>query len=117
VPKNDLTYIDHIVERAEKILLFIEGMTENDFLQDEKTQSAVIREFEVIGEASKRVSESFKNHHPDIPWKLITGMRDVLIHDYEGVDPYAVWDTIQNDLHPLIDKLKISLTSKDGPNK
>lgn len=112
MPKDDLIYIEHIVERGEKILLFTKGMSENDFLNDEKTQSAVIREFEVIGEACKRVSENFRNKYPDIPWKLIAGMRDVLIHDYEGVDTLAVWDTIKNDLSALIAKLQKSLSNK-----
>ncbi len=78
-------------------------------MRDEKTQSAVIREFEVIGEASKRVSETSRSSNPGIPWKFMSGMRDVLIHDYEGVDPFAIWDTIQKDIPALITQLKNSL--------
>lgn len=81
-------------------------MTESDFLEDEKTQSAVIRELEVIGEATKRISDNYKNSHTEIPWKLMSGMRDVLIHDYEGVDPYTVWDTIQQNIPILIEQIK-----------
>jgi uncharacterized protein with HEPN domain len=81
-------------------------MTEAKFLNDEITQSAVIRELEVIGEASKRISEDFKSSNTAIPWKLMAGMRDVLIHDYEGVDALLIWDTIQNDIPRLIHNLK-----------
>jgi uncharacterized protein with HEPN domain len=106
MPKNDQAYLDHILDRATKIIQFTIGLTESDFLTDEKTQSAVIRELEVMGEASKRISEEYKNNHSDIPWKLMAGMRDVLIHDYEGVDALTVWDTIQNDVPVLIKKLQ-----------
>ena len=61
MPKSDSAYLEHILDRANKIILFTQGMTEAQFLDDEKTQSAVIRELEVIGEASKRISEEFKN--------------------------------------------------------
>ena len=106
MPKNDKAYLDHILDRATKIIQFTTGLTESDFLKDEKTQSAVIRELEVIGEASKRISEEYKNDHSGIPWKLMAGMRDVLIHDYEGVDALTVWDTIKNDVPLLIKQLE-----------
>lgn len=104
--KDDIVYLEHILDRANKIIQFTQGMTESDFLDDEKTQSAVIRELEVIGEATKRISDNYKNSHTEIPWKLMSGMRDVLIHDYEGVDPYTVWDTIQQNIPILIEQIK-----------
>ena len=104
--KDDIVFLEHILDRANKIIQFTQGMTENDFLDDEKTQSAVIRELEVIGEATKRISENYKNSNTEIPWKLMSGMRDVLIHDYEGVDPYTVWDTIQQNIPILIEQIK-----------
>jgi len=104
--KDEWVYVEHIFERAEKILRFTEGMTEKNFMDDDKTQSAVIREFEVIGEASKRITENFRSAHNTIPWKLMAQMRDVLIHNYEGVDLLNVWDTIKNDIPPLITALK-----------
>lgn len=104
--KDDLVYISHILERSQKIQEFTVGMSEADFIKDEKTQSAVIRELEVIGEASKRISETYRNKNTNIPWKLMAGMRDVLIHDYEGVDALMVWDTIQKNVPELVENLK-----------
>ncbi|HWY11709.1 MAG TPA: DUF86 domain-containing protein [Bacteroidia bacterium] len=104
--KDDLVYITHILERSQKIIEFTAGISEANFLKDEKTQSAVIRELEVIGEASKRISENYRNTNTNIPWKLMAGMRDVLIHDYEGVDALMVWDTIQKSVPELIENLK-----------
>jgi len=110
--KDEWVYVEHVFERAQKILLFTEGMTENDFMNDEKTQSAVIREFEVIGEAAKRITEDFRRKHNTIPWKLMAGMRDMLIHNYEGVDLFNVWDTIQNNIPALIADLKKIIPNK-----
>ena len=104
--KDNSIYVNHILEQAEKILVYVEGMTENDFLKDEKTQSAVIREFQVIGEASKKISDDFKKEHDVIPWKTMSGMRDILIHNYEGVNPLTLWDTIEKDIPELIHELK-----------
>lgn len=104
--KDEWIYVGHILECAQNILQFTESTTENIFMTDKKTQSAVIREFEVIGEASKRISENFRNAHKTIPWKLMAQMRDVLIHNYEGVDLFNVWDTIQKDIPILISELK-----------
>jgi|ERR1051326_4306595 uncharacterized protein with HEPN domain len=109
--KDNSVYISHILDRAEKILNWIEGMNEDSFFKDERTQSAIIREFEVIGEAAKRVSDDFKKSHSSIPWKLMSGMRDMLIHDYEGVNPKRVWDTAMNDIPVLIAEMKKILPS------
>ncbi|MBI3501000.1 MAG: DUF86 domain-containing protein [Bacteroidetes bacterium] len=104
--KDNFVYIGHILERAERILQFMEGMDESAFCNDEKTKSAVIREFEVIGEASKRISDDFKTLHPALPWKEMAGMRDKIIHDYEGVNPFRLWDTAKSNLPALISELK-----------
>ena len=66
----------------------------------------------MIGEAAKKISGEFKNNHPGIPWKIMTAMRNLLIHDYEGVSPYRIWDTILNDIPPLIEELKKIISGK-----
>ena len=70
-------------------------------MQDERTQDAVIRNFEVIGEAAKRVPDWYRVQHPSIPWKLMSGFRDVLIHAYDSIDPERVWHAASVDLPPV----------------
>ncbi len=85
------------------------------FFSDRKTQDAVVRNLEIIGEATKRVSITLKEAHPDIAWKPIAGMRDKLIHDYFGVNLQLVWDAVERDLPILkqkIDRLLEALGEK-----
>lgn len=74
------------------------GVEYEDFLGNKLKQDGIIRELEIIGEASKQLSLEFKEKYPDIPWKDIAGMRDKLIHEYFGVDLNAVWETVEDDL-------------------
>ncbi len=104
--KDNHVYVGQILERALRIVSYLEGLNESSFLEDQKTQSAVIREFEVIGEATKRISEEFKTQYPNIPWKVMAKMRDVLIHDYEGVNHFRLWDTAKHDIPDLIIEVK-----------
>ena len=100
--KDPRVYLAHILERADRIEQYLaEG--ENAFLADRKTQDAVIRNFEVIGEAAKRVTAEYRALHPGIPWQLMAGFRDILIHAYQGVDLRRVWAIATNDL-PLVKK-------------
>ncbi|MCX5725014.1 MAG: DUF86 domain-containing protein [Nitrospirae bacterium] len=80
--------------------------TEKDrFLADRKTQDAVIRNLEIIGEATKRISPGLKSAHTDVAWKPIAGMRDKLIHDYFGVNVQLVWEAVERDLPQLYEKV------------
>ncbi len=94
-------YLNDILEKIADIDAFIEGMGYEDLETDKKTQYAVIRCLEVIGEAAKKIPDISREKHPGIPWQEISGMRDKLIHEYFGVDLNTVWDTIQEDLSPL----------------
>ena len=80
---------------------FINGMDFNDFLEDDKTNSAVIRKLEIIGEATKHIPDSIRQEYTQVPWRQIAGMRDKLIHDYFGVDYTLVWVTIKDLIPPL----------------
>ena len=101
MPEKYLIYLKDINASIESIEKFIQGMTFDQFLNDDKTSSAVIRKFEIIGEASKSIPEELKKKYPQIPWKDIAGMRDKLIHAYSKVDLSLVWKTIHKRLPEL----------------
>jgi uncharacterized protein with HEPN domain len=103
--KTDLLYIDHILDSIEKIESYTKDLTKREFSKNDLVQDAVIRNFEIIGEASKRISKNLKQTYPEISWKDISGMRDKLIHDYMGVDVEVIWTTIKKDLPILKNKM------------
>lgn len=95
--KDESLYLVHMLECLKKIEIYtIKG--HSDFLQNSQVQDAVLRNFEIIGEAAKRVSPATRSLSPGIPWQRIAGFRDVLIHQYEGVDMEEVWKRIEQDL-------------------
>jgi len=98
-------FIDDIFDAIQKVDKFIDGMTFEQFVKDEKTTFAVIRAFEIIGEASKNIPNNIKESHPEIPWKEMCGIRDKLIHDYFGADMEVVWNTATEDLALLKEKI------------
>jgi uncharacterized protein with HEPN domain len=98
--QGDLLYLVHILERIDRIEA-VASRGRDAFLSDPILQDAVIRNFEVIGEAVKRLSPTLKAGHPRVPWRQIAGFRDVLIHNYMGVDVPAVWNVIVRDLPGL----------------
>jgi len=91
-------YFKDIIESCGHILEFVAGMDFDEFSKDEKTRSAVVRKFEIIGEAVKNIPNPTRRKYPGIPWKAMAGMRDRLIHDYLGVDYKLVWDTARRDI-------------------
>ena len=103
--KDPLIFIQHILDSIEKIESYVEGMSKQEFSDSIKTQDAVIRNLEIIGEAAKNVPTSFRSTYPEIPWQKISGLRDVLIHMYFGIDLDIVWEVIQRDLPELRDRL------------
>lgn len=99
-------FIIDMIEAADMVASFIQGMNKEQFLADKKTQFAVVRALEIIGEAAKKVPDSIRSRYPDLPWREISGMRDKLIHDYFGVNNEAVWKTVVEDVPEIAANLK-----------
>ena len=104
--RKDTAIIQDIKEAIERIISYISRMEYDDFLHDYKTQDAVIRNIEILGEAAKLLTNKTKEKYPDIPWKDIAGTRDKLIHDYFGVNIDIVWDIAKNEIPTLSAQLQ-----------
>ena len=102
-------YLLHILECIELIERYTKNLSFKKFKADRKTIDAVIRNLEIIGEASNKISKEFRNNHPEIPWKSLTGLRNILIHNYMGVDIKAVWGNVKKELLPLKRQIKLAI--------
>lgn len=109
----DLLLLD-MKESSEKILKYTEGFTYDDFLRDDKTIDAGVRNFEIIGEASIRIKDDFKLDHPQIEWKKLRGFRNRIVHEYFGIDYEIVWSIIESDLEELIFQLEAIIGNEDS---
>jgi uncharacterized protein with HEPN domain len=96
-----IDYLEDAIMAMEKAESFTFRMSYEDFIEDDKTIFAVVRAIEIIGEAVKHIPEDFRFKFPGIPWRDIDGMRDVLVHEYFGVDLETVWKTIKEDIHHI----------------
>jgi uncharacterized protein with HEPN domain len=102
--RDDLSYLEHILLSITKIKEYTKDLYKTDFDSNELVQDAVIRNIEIIGEATKKISKELKSKYKEIPWREMSGMRDKLIHDYMGIDVDVVWKTLTDDI-PLIETL------------
>lgn len=115
-PERDPATLLDIDRAAGLAQSFMAGLTREQFETDEKTQAAVLQKILIIGEAVKRLSGTFRQAHPEIPWKQIARMRDILIHDYDRVDLDEVWRAVRSDLPDLRARLAPLLArTGDGP--
>ncbi len=110
--KEDETYLEHIIDAITKVEQYTAD-GRDAFMADDKTQDAVVRNLEIIGEATKRLSDDLRNKHPDIPWKQAAGLRDVLSHDYMSIDLTIVWNVIDSHLPALREAVRELLASGD----
>ena len=99
--KDDKIYIEHILQSIDRIEAYLSGKDHQSFSDDFMTQDAVVRQLEIIGEATKRISKELRNINPQVPWSDMAGMRDILIHDYIDVDIDIVWKTASESIIKL----------------
>jgi len=101
MPRDYRLYLEDIVEAADRILRYTVGIVYDSFASDDKTVDAVVRNLEIIGEAAKKLPENAKQRMPDIEWRKIAGLRNILIHEYFGINKVIVWDVVQGKIPSL----------------
>ena len=107
--RNDRNYLTHIRDAIETIEEYIEGVTYEQFVSNKMLIDAVVRELEIVGEASNNLSQQFRQDHADIQWRRMKDMRNFLIHEYFGVNTKLVWHTCQNDIPVLKNFIEAAL--------
>ncbi len=97
-------YLEDIMDAMDKAMKFVKEMSQDEFIEDDKSSFAVVRTIEIIGEAVKNIPQKIRREYPDIPWREMAGMRDKVIHEYFGVDSKIVWETVKRRI-PMISPL------------
>ena len=95
---RDKSRLEHILQAIERIRRYTKGKTFDDFIADDMMYYAVVKNIEILGEASNMLTEEFREAHPNTPWKQVNGMRNYIVHEYFQVDNNVVWDVITTDL-------------------
>ncbi len=109
IPERDIVRLRHMLDAAEDAQHFVKGKTRQDLDSDRVLMLAVLKSIEIVGEAASRISEPTRESISDIPWLDVIGMRNRLIHGYYDINLQTVWDTVQDDLPPLIASLRAAL--------
>ena len=104
--KDQTIFLKHMLENIKDIKNFISGVSKEEFGKNKEKLNAVVRSVEILGEAAKKLPESFKNKHKEISWKEIIGTRDILIHHYFGIDIKILWNIITKDILDLEKQIK-----------
>jgi len=106
-------YLDDIQVSAEKVLRYTRGLGFIQFVNDDRTFDAVVRNLEVIGEAAKHIPQDIRYQYPEVEWRRIAGLRDVVIHEYFGIDDRILWDVVCNHIPRLLDQVRRILAGED----
>jgi uncharacterized protein with HEPN domain len=112
MPRDFNIYLEDILECINKINQYISGLNFHGFSNDEKTIDAVIRNLEIIGEASRNIPNEIRNKHPEIKWRGIIGLRNILIHEYYSLTLKIIWDILNNELPVLYEQIRELLVKK-----
>lgn len=99
--KDPKIFLEHILESIRWIEIYTESFSQEKFLKNVQLQDCVTRRLEIIGEAVKNIPGTLKDQHPNIPWKKIAGIRDIVIHEYFGVDNILIWKIVKQDIPKL----------------
>lgn len=111
MPRDYKVSLEDILEASRKIRAYTEGLSQKAFAADPKTLDAVVRNLEIIGEAVKKIPDEIRSKHPTADWKRIAGLRDMLIHEYFGIDVEIIWDIVQHKLPALEQQVQQILKS------
>lgn len=115
--RDRILLLEDMLDSALKIRRYTNDMNFDSFLEDDKTVDAVVRNFEIIGEAANRIDPDFRIKNPEIEWKRIRGFRNRIVHDYFGIDYEIVWTIIENNLTELIEWLEVLIDDKTDSDK
>ncbi|MBL8097790.1 MAG: DUF86 domain-containing protein [Anaerolineales bacterium] len=105
-PDRDRTYLGDILDSIHRIESYLNNVNKESFLENLMMQDAVMRQIEIIGEASNNVSDEFQEKHDHLPWSQMRAIRNKIVHDYRGINVQIIWDTAKNDLPTLKEQVR-----------